>query len=236
MEIAVQFVKDFFIVIVTLLPIINPAGQVPVFISLTHDIPADDRREIARKISVYGFFLLIFSMAIGSYILKFFGISTSTVQVGGGFLVMVTGWNLLRADDSAKNDAVVGSTDSNIPKETAAASRAAWTKRAFYPLTFPNTVGPGSISVAVTLGATLRTARTIGQGEILLIIANVAALVVTALAIFVCYRYASRITAWLGEIGTIIFLRLSAFILLCLGVQIMWNGIAELIKSLQTVG
>ena len=233
MDLVVSFLKDFLVVFATLLPIINPPGQVPIFLSLTHDIPNVDRQEIARKIAVYGFFLLLFSMAIGSYILKFFGISTATVQVGGGLLVVATGWSLLRADDSARSDGGGATADSNIPKETLDASRAAWSKRAFYPLTFPNTVGPGSISVAVTLGANLRNSRGVNEGEILLVFASLAAIFVISLVIFICFRYAPKIMSWLGEIGTLIFLRLSAFILMCLGVQIMWNGISELIKSLQ---
>lgn len=223
-------------VFLTLLPIINPPGQVPIFLSLTRDIPKENQIEIARKIGVYGFFILLFSMAIGSFILKFFGISTATVQVGGGLLVIATGWSLLRTDDSAKSDTAAATADSNIPKETLEASRAAWSKRAFYPLTFPNTVGPGSISVAVTLGASLRTSLGKNEGEILLIIASLTAILVTSLVIFICFRYAWKIMSWLGEIGTLIFLRLSAFILVCLGVQIMWNGISELVKSMHVTG
>jgi multiple antibiotic resistance protein len=100
--------------------------------------------------------------------------------------------------------------------------------RAFYPLTMPLTVGPGSISVAIALGAneaqSVRTGVVVG-------LAHVTAVVIVAVAIFVCYRYADRILRRLGNAGTAVLLRLSAFILLCIGVQILWNGVAALLDT-----
>ena len=56
------------------------------------------------------------------------------------------------------------------------------------------------------------------------IAAAVAGLLAIAATIFLCYRYAERITSALGERGTNVLVRLSAFILLCIGIQIIWNG------------
>ena len=95
------------------------------------------------------------------------------------------------------------------------------------PLTLPITVGPGSISVAITLGA--NTARSIYNWPIW-----IAALVgpfIIALSVYICYRSAERLERILGQVGLAIFLRLSAFIVICIGVQITWNGIAELVHS-----
>jgi multiple antibiotic resistance protein len=91
----------------------------------------------------------------------------------------------------------------------------------------PLTVGPGSISVAIALGANqaqnVRSAIVIG-------IAHVTAVVVVALTIFLCYRYADRVLHRLGDTGTVVVTRLTAFILLCIGVQILWNGISALLE------
>jgi multiple antibiotic resistance protein len=93
--------------------------------------------------------------------------------------------------------------------------------RAFYPLTLPLTVGPGSISVAITLGANHpSTARSF----IVALATSVIGIVVVCISIYACYRYSRRLGAWLGRSGTAVVLRLSAFILLCIGVQIVWNG------------
>ena len=94
---------------------------------------------------------------------------------------------------------------------------------AFYPLTLPLTVGPGSISVAITLGSQRPPAPDVAHLAILAG-AAVAGLVAIAVTIFLCYRFAERITAALGERGTNVLVRLSAFILFCIGIQIIWNG------------
>ena len=93
--------------------------------------------------------------------------------------------------------------------------------RAFYPLTLPLTVGPGTISVAITIGAHIRRAcaRCLLDGT-----ADVLGAALIAATVFVCYRYADRMLRRLGETGTSVLVRLSAFILLCIGVQIFWNG------------
>jgi multiple antibiotic resistance protein len=106
----------------------------------------------------------------------------------------------------------------------ASADERALLRRAFFPLTMPLTVGPGTMSVAVTLGshgAARHELLPLGIGA-LLAICGVAA------AIYVCYRFADRVLRVLGESGTDTLMRLSAFILLCLGVQILTNGLATL--------
>src|SRR4029078_9922141 len=98
------------------------------------------------------------------------------------------------------------------------------TRRAFYPLTFPLTVGPGSISVAITLGA---RASGVGWGTSIELAAELVGVVVTALSVFLSFRFASRVLARLGEAGAIVILRLSSFILLCVGVSILWSGLVD---------
>jgi multiple antibiotic resistance protein len=63
------------------------------------------------------------------------------------------------------------------------------------------------------------------------VLASLAAVVVIALTIFLCFAYADRMQRLLGPGGTDIAVRLSAFILFCLGVQILWSGGSELLKS-----
>lgn len=217
------FFKDFFIMIAALIPIINPMGQMPIFLSLTEDLLPQHRAVLAKKIAFNSFILLLASLMIGTYVLKFFGISLQAVQIGGGLLVATTGWRLLLKEDSMK---MAHSSDS---VEGIEAVTAAYQNRAFFPLTFPNTVGPGSISVAITLGANLQSDK---RFEIGLILGVVLAIVLVSAVIFLCYRFADRLIGLLGEVGTSVFLRFSAFILLCLGVQILWNGISTWLQSL----
>ena len=138
----IPIAKSILLVVSALFPIVDPIGGSPVFLSLTRDYSPQTRRLLARRIAVDSFTLLVASFAIGSHVLSFFGISLSVVQVGGGLIVISTGWAMLNQKDENTREAVGRTVDcTNALRE------------AFYPLTLPLTVGPGSISIAITLGA-----------------------------------------------------------------------------------
>src|SRR5580692_4809008 len=135
----IQVAKSILLVVSALFPILDPIGGAPVFLLLTRDYPAETRRVLARRITVNSFVLMIASYTIGAHVLSFFGISLPVVQVGGGLIVIATGWVML----NQKNESDRGSA-----RQTLACADAL--SQAFYPLTLPLTVGPGSISVAIT--------------------------------------------------------------------------------------
>src|SRR5580704_7712778 len=138
-----ELTKNTLLVVGALFPIVNPIGNTPIFLSLTRGISGRGRKMLARMIAMNGLILILASIFVGTYILAFFGISLPVVQVGGGLVVISTGWALLRQpnDDEANEK---GGRECN---ETD------YSRQAFYPLTLPLTVGPGSISVAITVGA-----------------------------------------------------------------------------------
>src|SRR5262245_37991137 len=206
-----------FLVFAGLLPIVNPLGSAPIFLALTAGLPTPLRRWLAWRIAVNGFVLLVVSIFIGSHVLHFFGISLPVVQVGGGLVVIATGWRLLNESDDAQPAPAVP-----------APSVEHFAGRAFYPLTLPLTVGPGSISVAIALGANAPHA---GLSVVPAIAAIVTAIALIAACIYVCYRFAEDMARFLGETGTAVFLRLSSFIVVCIGVQITWNGVEALLAS-----
>lgn len=209
--------KNLLLVLVALFPIVDPIGGSPFFLALTKGYAPEARRELSWRIAVNSLFLLIGSYFVGRYILEFFGISLPVVQVGGGLIVIATGWALLKQRDDEKHD--VHRTVQ--PQDTFG--------QAFYPLTLPLTVGPGSISVAITLGA--NAAHRPGFHP-LLILAALIALVLIAVSIFLCYGFADRLAQMLGATGLTVITQLSSFFLVCIGVQIAWNGIKELVESL----
>jgi multiple antibiotic resistance protein len=210
-----EVLKSCLLVLTALFPIVNPLGNTPIFLSLTPGYSSDSRIILARKIALNSFWLLTGSMLIGSHILDFFGLSIPIVQVGGGLVVMSTGWTLLsREDDQAKATA----EKRKITSQDIA-------NRAFYPLTLPLTVGPGSISVALTLGANQAPNRS----SLVRFVAALIGPALLAVTIFLSYRFAERLASFLGETGMNVIVRLAAFILLCIGVQIIWNGIHALI-------
>ncbi len=212
-----QFVASTLLVVGALFPIVNPLGNAPIFLMLTRGLSNQGRAKLARAIAVNGLVLMLVSLFIGTHILGFFGISLPVVQVSGGLVVAATGWALLRhTDDDATMDAKRPCNETN------------YMQQAFYPLTLPLTVGPGSISTAITVGAN----RTEGaEWRWPLIVGLLIGAILIAVSIYLSYRFAERIAAALGDAAMNVVIRLSSFILVCIGVQISWNGLSALLRS-----
>jgi multiple antibiotic resistance protein len=206
------------VTLAALLPIVNPLGSAPIFLAHSVDLPIAARQQLAWVVARNTLLLLIAAMLAGSHVLAFFGISIPIVRVAGGLVVLATGWKLLHAGDEL--DAPASAMSDAWQRETA--------RRGFYPLTFPLTVGPGSISVAITLGAGAALDRPAGLVRVGAYLVGAA---IVAISVYVCYRFAPRLVSALGETGTSVFLRLSAFILLCVGVAIFWSGAVGLVQA-----
>jgi multiple antibiotic resistance protein len=213
-----ELATNTLLVVGALFPIVNPLGNAPIFLTLTHGLSRQGRAKLARAVAVNGLVLMVASIFIGTHVLSFFGISLPVVQVGGGLVVVSTGWALLRHsdDDNANQDAKKPCGEEN------------YMRQAFYPLTLPLTVGPGSIAVAITVGAN----RTEGSEWRWPLTAGllIGALLIAA-SIYLSYRFAERIAEALGETAMNVVVRLSSFILVCIGVQISWNGLSALLRS-----
>jgi len=202
-----------------LFPLVNPLGCAPIFLVMTRDASAAERKTLSGRVARNSFFLLLGSILIGSYVLWFFGISLPIVRVGGGLVVVSTGWTMLKSDD-----------DDGRKQVQQSAGVGSLLRKAFYPLTLPLTVGPGSISVAVTLGASFPPP---GHGRLLLaLLAAIVASLALAISVFICYGFADRVVKRLGPSGTNVIMRLSAFLLMCIGLQILWHGITDLVHTL----
>jgi multiple antibiotic resistance protein len=216
-----QFFETALLAVAALFAIVNPLGSAPIYLAKTADLTAQARAELAKPVAMYSFLLLAASTVIGTHVLDFFGVSIPVVQVAGGLVVCSIGWSLLHQPASPFGKA----GDEAAPAVTMEQARA----RAFYPLTMPLTVGPGSISVAITLGANApRNMRRL----LFTVSAKLVGILIVAAAVYLCYRYAERVLKRLGPTGTNVLVRLSAFILLCIGVQICWNGVHALVSPL----
>jgi multiple antibiotic resistance protein len=214
-----QFVETILLAVGALLPIVDPLGGAPIYLAMTTGLAPEERGAMAKSVAINSFLLLIASTLIGAYVLDFFGLSIPAVQVAGGIVVCAIAWSLLN-----KPNAPAALDRSTAPAVTAEDLR----QRAFYPLTMPLTVGPGSISVALTLGA--NPAQGV-RSLIVTALAHALGILIVAVVVYFCYRYADRILKKLGPTRTSVVVRLSAFILLCIGVQIGWNGVHALLAS-----
>lgn len=212
-----HFSHVFFLVYAGLFPIVNPVGNAPIFLALTRYCSDSERHALALRVAVNGFFLLLGSLLVGSYVLEFFGITLPVLRIAGGFVVTMFGWTLLRAGEELGD------------QRAAEASRGPDTSPdAFYPLTMPLTVGPGAISVAIALGSQRPKEATDFAHLAMLAGVAIAGLGAVAVTIYICYRFAEPTIAALGKHGTNVVVRLSAFLLLCIGIQIVWTGFSEL--------
>ncbi|HET9178006.1 MAG TPA: MarC family protein [Terriglobia bacterium] len=211
-------VKVFFLILSALFPIVDPLGASPIFLAHTQLYSPETRRGLAWRVALNSLYLTVGSYFIGAQVLKFFGVSLPVVQVGGGLVVVAMGWGMLMQEEP------VG----DVSRRTIQGPDPF--RSAFYPLTLPLTVGPGSISVAVTLGA--NTTHRYGF-NVLLIVAALLAMGLIAASVGLCYAFADPLARRLGKTTMTVIVRLAAFLLVCIGVQIMWNGISALLVSVR---
>lgn len=218
--------NSFLISFSALFPLINPLGSSLVFLGLVGDQPPNVYRSLARKIAWNSILFLGLFELLGSAILNFFGISLPIVQVSGGLVIAAIGWSTLNAKDSE-------AMTNNKREEAQLSGDLAFNtlqEKAFYPFTFPVTSGPGTLVVLLTLSARssggTTTATVLGHVGLFI------AILLLSFLVYICYANAARITKAIPASTAHGILRVIAFILLCIGVQISWNGISALIGPL----
>jgi multiple antibiotic resistance protein len=216
----------FLLAFPALFSIINPIGGAFVFLTATKRFSPQVRAQLARYVATYSFVIVMVACLIGAYVLNFFGISVPVLRVGGGIVIALSAWQLLNAEDPPPPG------DVKAPHDAAAAiaEQASARRMAFYPLTMPLTTGPGTIAVAVSLG-TSRTPEGSDLGLLGFVAQLLLATTLVCAIIYLLYRYASRLSRLIGGNGTAIVMRLSAFLLFCIGIQVFWTGASELLRS-----
>jgi multiple antibiotic resistance protein len=213
-------VKFFAVAFSAMLPIINPLGSALVFLGLVGDAPASVIRVLARQIAISTMLFLLVIELGGAVLLAFFGISLPVVQVAGGLVVAAMGWSLLNEQDAGAHH------DSS---EIEAAKFGTLESKIFYPFTFPITAGPGTVVVLLTLSAqaTVKGALPDGLAHLGILLA-IAAL---NILVYLSYAYAPSLTSRMSPQTTHGILRVIAFVLFCIGVQITWNGAQTLLRT-----
>lgn len=204
---------SFLLAFTALFSIVNPIAMALIFSQVTAGRSARDRARLAGLVSAYSALVMLTALWAGAYVLNFFGISLAALRIAGGFVVAERAWALLSAPEAHE----AKKQEQAAPAETAEES-------AFFPLTIPFTTGPGTISVAIALGST-RPTDSAALGSFFLGM-SAAALAISAL-IWLSYRSADRLVALLGHTRARVLTRLFAFLLFCVGVQILLNGITD---------
>jgi len=213
----VQLAAAILVIVGAILPVVNPPGNAPIFLAMTTGCDEQTRAHLARRIATLSFALLLGTLLIGTLVLRLFGLSPAIIQVSGGAVVCALGWRLM-SDEMRPTEVMAD------PQEASAAAMT----RAFYPLTMPVTIDPGVLSVAVTVGA--HHTSTLQKLAVQIMAAVIGAAIVS-LVVMLTYRYAHRFAARIGQEGMMILVRLSAFIVLSIGVRIGWSGIKTLLAE-----
>lgn len=217
---------SFLIAFSVLLPLINPLGSALVFLGLAGDVPPSVIRSLARRIAICNIIFLAIIELLGAAILKFFGISLPIVQLSGGIVIAAMGWGVL-------NERSAGANFKDKDEECgppAEVNTRHLEERIFYPFTFPITSGPGTLVGLLTLTAHISNkALTV---DILAHVGVFLAVVVISVLCYFCYAYAARITKAIPPTTAHGILRVIAFILLCIGIQIAWNGLSALLATI----
>lgn len=214
-----------FLAFSVLLPLINPLGSALVFLGLVGEAPPAVYHSLARRIAIANTIFLGIIELLGSAILHFFGISLPIVQLAGGLVIASLGWRVLN-----QNDSTAGVRAKEAESGDQHATRLQdLQQKIFYPFTFPVTSGPGTLVGMLTLSAHMsgRSVRAHLMGHLGVFLA----VVVLSAMVYFCYAYAPKLTSRISASTAHGILRIVAFILFCIGVQIAWNGFSTLLTS-----
>ena len=214
-----SFVFMFISSFMALFPVANPVGTGFIINGFLSGLDRSERRSIVRRIAVNYLLIGIGSLAIGHFVLSLFGLSLPIVQLGGGLLICKTALQWLGDSDAA--------TGSAPDKPVDPISVRNLESRVFYPITFPISIGPGSISVIFTLMASVNIKD--GLGKIIINYAVIAFVIfLMCLILYVILSQGQKITKKVGVTGTMIINKMVAFFTFCVGIQIIAEGVEKI--------
>ena len=214
--------STFLLAFTALFSIVNPLSGAFIFFGATRYLEPKVRSQTARWVAIYSFCIVAASLYIGAYVLGFFGVSLPVLRVAGGIIVAAAGWRMLNAPDATEQRR----SETPEPRSMDVSP----SRLAFYPLTMPLTTGPGTISVAISVGAGRPSGFHVSS--VAFFVETLVATALLSVLIYGFYRNSARLAQWIGVTGTTIVVRLSAFLLFCIGIQVAWNGVAELLVTL----
>jgi len=196
--------------IAALLPIVNPFSAAPMVVSITAGLSEVERAHQLRRACIYMFFILTAFLVAGGLIMSFLGISIPGLRIAGGLVISFIGFKMLFPEPQPVNDAAV---------------KEAITKRdiSFTPLAMPSLAGPGSIAVVIGLSTTAQQSNHNVLRHVLIAIG----IAITALICYIVLRAATRLANKLGANGVNAIARIMGFLLICIGVQFVINGVID---------
>jgi len=211
----------FLLAFPSLISIINPIGGAFIFYSVTKDFTSADRAQTAARVGLYALIIMFGALWAGAGVLSFFGVSIEALRLAGGTVIALSGWQLLMSGDyhpdQRGHEKHLGAWGDPDPAQLA-----------FFPLTLPFTTGPGTIAVAITISAERPSSR---AGVIAFFVGASVAAAANAAIVWIAYRFADRLTNFMGPTARQVVVRLTAFLLVCIGAQILETAVGELVAQ-----
>ena len=198
--------------LLTILPLANPLTTVALFLGLSGNMSQTERRRQSRKVGFYVFIIMIVSWYAGQLVMNTFGISIPGLRIAGGLIVSFIGFRMLFPPTAMPSN----------HEETQSSSVA------FVPLAMPSTAGPGTIAMIISSAATIKSGVTFPVWVFWVAPPLIYALV--GLIVWACLSCSGAVMRFLGKGGIEAISRLMGFLLVCMGVQFLINGILEIIN------
>jgi len=211
------FLNTMLFAFLALFPILNPPAMAPIFLQLTGGVKESQRNHLAALIGLYTWLFLTLLLVLGGWALKLLGISIPVIAIAGGLLLFHSAWHMLNKDPK-------------MSESEKAELQTYMLDKAFFPLTLPVTAGPGSMAVTLSL---VPRGNILDPRTLVNFLAVACGIGLAALTVFIFYRYSAKVLRRLGNTGAATISQVSAFILLAIGVQIVWGGLKELILTLK---
>ncbi|AZY48517.1 MarC family NAAT transporter [Bordetella avium] len=204
-----------------MLPLANPLTSMTLLLSLSEHIPFRERQKQIRQATFYVIGIMLVTFYAGTWIMSTFGISIPGLRIAGGLIVAAIGFNMLfpqtTTDDIPEADAATNIAERSVPNI------------AFVPLAMPGTAGPGTIAMIVSATSTIHTDHEYSRW--VLEVTPILVFLLLGLLFWVCLRSAGRIVKIIGHDGVQAISRVMGFLLVCMGVQFIINGVLEIVTT-----
>ncbi|MEP0964145.1 MAG: MarC family protein [Lentilitoribacter sp.] len=194
--------------------IMNPFVNLPIFLALTAGFTIAQQRTLALKITIFSGIMCLIILFAGQKIIGFFGITVDQFRIAGGIVLAHIAWSMLNGNSIASHHGNENEQD-HIQDLSGLA---------FYPITFPMIVGPGTIATLI-----IYAGHSTGITDLVLIGGVVAIILVM---LFVVLFFASFFGKVLSDTMRVIMTRLMGMILLAIAVEMMVAGAKAVLPGL----
>ena len=209
-----------------ILPLANPLTTVALLMGLSRGMTEAERNHQALKASIYSFAIMMVAFYVGQLVMNLFGVSITGLRIAGGLIVAFIGFRMLFPEQKLDETPEVELRGEELRQRSKQ-------DIAFIPLAMPTTAGPGTIAMIISVAAALRSSD-LYAGWVVLVAPPLTFFLACAI-LLLCLRSSGFIMRKLGNSGVEAFSRLMGFLLVCIGVQFVINGVYEVAVEVQAL-